>query len=162
MARKSRKSMELIYKDSIEQNKITEKTRAKATEVEKNIDEVYKTLESLPGALDAEIVDQIKCARMAAKAEADKDGTALETAQQNTNRIFNALIEMAQEKVTENEKAVKKLEDIRSSYGRLEISKAISIIGKNTEQGENAIQISEDAKLAAEKDLKSMRKTIGG
>lgn len=155
------KSMRDIERQKAEKVSETEKISERSSRVEANVTEVYITLESLPGGLDQEISDQIEASRLAAQAEAGKDGEELEAAQDKTNREFEKLCEMADSKIGDNKAAAEKLKSIRSKYGKAEISRTLSEIDANSELGQQVISESKKAMDAIEQKLRAMRETIG-
>lgn len=153
-------SMKDLEKSKVENVSITEKNAEKAARIQKDIDEVYRTLEALPDGLDQEITDQIVNAENAAKEEAGKDGDDLETAQTKTNRQFEKLCDMVMSKIKDNDTATTKLESIKAKYGTHQIKDAVKTISDNTKQGETVISESEIAMRKIAQGIQAMRDKI--
>lgn len=154
------KSMRDLEKQKVEKVSITDKNVEKATRVKRDIDEVYKVIDSLPEGLDEEISSQMATAERAAQREAGKDGTELEDAQNKTNQEMNKLCDMVEQKIKDNTTAANKLRNIRAKYGKKETADAVQKIETNTAQGEAIISESDKAMEQGDKALRDMRSTI--
>ena len=128
------------------------------THIGDEFQEVKDQLADMPGGLDADLVEMIKEAEEAGRAEASADIEATKSSLVDQAKATADTIRSdVQTKISENNAAKGKLEGISSKYGKGAIDRAKTAITDNTKMGEDLISQLENAVREADQNVQRVK-----